>query len=771
MTPAGLQTDDDVAAGASWAEAVLNALPVGVAIYDADQVAILANPAYCASVGVPPGGVPPGMKLEDCVRQAAYRGVFGPGDPEAQVAAVLSADRSRPGRLRRRYHDGRSYDLVSQPLPHGGHVVCAIETTPLIAARDEAEGALVRMTTGLATLRVGLAAFSPASGLALFNPRFAELLGLPPDQLRRGLGFVELLGLLGARDEFRGAEGEAFLAAQAAVDRSQPSAVRRIRANGQVIDLVSDPLPDGGWTMTVTDVSVLVHAEGDAQRRATLLAAILDRIPHGVCVYGADRRVSMFNRAYNEVMAGAKLRVGDDLETVIRRRAEAGEYGPGQAEEVFRQQMAFDIGRPQMRRRQRPNGMTIDIRTAPLPDGGHISVVTDITALVQAEQEISRRAAEMSVMLSSIRHGIILWSADRRLIATNQVAAELLGHPPGALVPGKSQAELIDEMLARGAFGTGASAKTTASELKVRDWTTPYVRRFITRAGRVLEGHSQPTPDGGFVSTFTDITDARNAETELRRAKQAAESANQAKSRFLATMSHELRTPLNAVIGFSEALLHEAARPSPQKVAEFARQINESGRHLLDLINIILDVARIEAGRFDMASDRVEVERLVLDCLRQVNAAAQAAEISLATDLHPGLPMLRADERRLAQVLNHLLSNALKFTGAGGVVTVGAEIDRLGDLVISVTDSGIGIAESDIERAFEPFTQLDSTLARRFEGAGLGLYMSRALAEGHGGRLRLHSRPGVGTTAELRLPGSRLIWPGEGPSAGQEMPP
>ncbi len=439
MTPADLDTDDKVTAHASWAEAVLNALPVGVAIYDADQVAVLVNPAYCISLGLPPGGVPPGMKLEDSVRQAAYRGVFGPGDPEAQAAAALSADRSRPGRLRRRYHDGRSYDLVSEPLPDGGHVVCAIETTPLIAARDEAEDALARVTAGLATLRTGLAAFTPASGLLLFNPRFAELLGLPPDRLQRGLGFGELLDLMRGRDEFLGAEGEAFLAAQAGVDRAQPSAARRIRANGQVIDLASDPLPDGGWTMTITDVSALARAEGDARRRATLLDAILDRIPHGVCVYGADRRVSMFNRAYSEVMAGAKLQLGDDLETVIRRRAEVGEYGPGHSEEIFRQQMAFDIGRPQMRRRQRPNGMTIDIRTTPLPDGGHVSVVTDISALVQAEQEISRRAAEMSVMLSSIRHGIILWGPDRRLIATNQVAAELLGHPPGALVPGKSR--------------------------------------------------------------------------------------------------------------------------------------------------------------------------------------------------------------------------------------------------------------------------------------------------------------------------------------------
>ena len=473
MTPIDLDGDEGAVADAAWVEAVLHALPVGVAIYDATQVAVLANPAYCASVGLPPGGLLPGTKLADGLRQAAHRGVFGPGDPEEQAAAALSADRSRPGRLHRRHHDGRSYDLVSQPLPSGGHVVCAIETTALIAARDEAESALVRMRTALTTLRIGLAMFSPSRTLVLFNPRFADLLSLPPDRLLPGLGFTELLDLMRGRDEFIGADGEAFLAAQAAIDRAQPSAVRRIRANGQVIDIASDPLADGGWTMTVTDISALAHAEGDARRRATLLDAILERIPHGVCVYGADRRVRMFNRAYSEVMAGAPVLLGEHLEAVIQRRAEAGEYGPGHSEEIFRHQMAFDIGRLQMRRRQRPNGMTIDIRTAPLPDGGHISVVTDITPLVQAEREISRRAAEMSVMLTSIRHGITLWGPDRRLIATNHAVAELLDHPPGALVPGKSQADLVDEMLARGEFGTGASAASRATRLKDCDWTTP----------------------------------------------------------------------------------------------------------------------------------------------------------------------------------------------------------------------------------------------------------------------------------------------------------
>ena len=153
------------------------------------------------------------------------------------------------------------------------------------------------------------------------------------------------------------------------------------------------------------------------------------------------------------------------------------------------------------------------------------------------------------------------------------------------------------------------------------------------RSGRIIEIRSDPTPGGGWLSTYSDVTEARQAEEELRRAKEAAEAANQAKSRFLATMSHELRTPLNAVIGFSDALLREAANPTPARVAEFARQINESGRNLLGLINIILDVARIEAGRFDLASDLVDVERLVRAAVRQADAAAQAAEITLTTEL------------------------------------------------------------------------------------------------------------------------------------------
>jgi signal transduction histidine kinase len=224
-------------------------------------------------------------------------------------------------------------------------------------------------------------------------------------------------------------------------------------------------------------------------------------------------------------------------------------------------------------------------------------------------------------------------------------------------------------------------------------------------------------------------------------------------------MSHELRTPLNSVIGFSDALLRERGAPDAGRVAEFAQEINGAGRRLLSLINNILDVARIEAGRFDLAADRIDLLRLVQTCMRQADPAARAAEITLEIDIPTELPVLQSDERRLQQALNHLISNAVKFTDAGGVVTVSGAVDQTGDLLVRVSDTGIGIAESDLDRVFEPFIQLDGGLSRRFQGAGLGLYVSRALVEAQGGQLRLSSQPGLGTTAEIRLPSERLLRP------------
>ncbi len=286
--------------------------------------------------------------------------------------------------------------------------------------------------------------------------------------------------------------------------------------------------------------------------------------------------------------------------------------------------------------------------------------------------------------------------------------------------------------------------------------------RCLTTYGRTIEIAFERLLYDRMCVSITDISEQRGTEDELRNARAAAEAASQAKSRFLATMSHELRTPLNAVIGFSDALMREANAPGNvpidrARAAEFAAAIQQAGQHLLNLINNILDVARIESGRFELASDLIDLPHLLQGCVRSCAPASRSAEVSIDTSIRPGIPRLRGDERRLRQVIAHLLANAIKFTPAGGKVLVSTEIGTDRDLRICVRDNGIGIAAEDIERVFEPFHQLDTGLARRAPGAGIGLYFCRALVQAHGGELKLESQPGQGTLATIRLPHTRLI--------------
>ncbi len=253
-----------------------------------------------------------------------------------------------------------------------------------------------------------------------------------------------------------------------------------------------------------------------------------------------------------------------------------------------------------------------------------------------------------------------------------------------------------------------------------------------------------------------DVTERKSFEATLRTAKEEAESASRAKSEFLANMSHELRTPLNAIIGFASVIDEQLLGADRQdKYREYARDIKSSGEHLLAVINNILDVAKIEAGKMELQESLVNPAEVAEQAIRLVAERASRGGITLACTAEPDLPPLRADRHKLMQILLNLLSNAVKFTPAGGTVRLILAREGGGGLAIAVEDSGIGISPADLPKALEPFGQIDSALNRRFEGTGLGLALVQSLARLHGARLTLASSPGFGTIATVIFPPAR----------------
>jgi signal transduction histidine kinase len=246
---------------------------------------------------------------------------------------------------------------------------------------------------------------------------------------------------------------------------------------------------------------------------------------------------------------------------------------------------------------------------------------------------------------------------------------------------------------------------------------------------------------------------------ELAAALEAAAVGSETKSRFLAAMSHELRTPLNAIVGFSEAMSKEMFGPmNNQRYLEYTNDIQGSAKHLLALINDILDFSKLDAGHLELREEAVDLPAIVADALHMTEIQAQNAGVSVKTSVPENLPCLWADPRRVRQILLNLISNAVKFTPEGGEIKISASVPQGAGagLVITVADTGIGMDQDEIPLALERFGQVDSGLSRNFEGAGLGLPLSKRLVELHGGTLTIESARGAGTTVTVAFPAKRL---------------
>lgn len=320
---------------------------------------------------------------------------------------------------------------------------------------------------------------------------------------------------------------------------------------------------------------------------------------------------------------------------------------------------------------------------------------------------------------------------------------ELLGVAPAALVSAEDLKTIQSAFVEASYFGRAATAEV---RLRRADgsyvWTEMRCRPAAPTGGRA----------GDIVAVTRDVSERKAHERALIDARDLAEEASRAKSHFLANMSHELRTPLNAIIGFSEVMTHEMFGPlGAPRYQEYSRLIHESGSHLLELINSILDMSKIEAGKFELSEEIFDLAETAAQALRFVKLQADRKGVVLSMSLADDAAAIFADKRAVKQVLVNLLTNGVKFTPRGGTVRIASKRFDTG-IELTVTDTGIGIAPADLERLGRPFEQVDGAHVRTQEGTGLGLALIKAFAQMHGGEALIESALGVGTTVRVRLP-------------------
>jgi two-component system cell cycle sensor histidine kinase PleC len=400
-------------------------------------------------------------------------------------------------------------------------------------------------------------------------------------------------------------------------------------------------------------------------------------------------------------------------------------------------------------------------------------LLLEIEDFFKTGDRLHETSRQLATVLESMPDGISVLDQNLRAVAFNSRYLDLMGFPHDQFQQGDPLEKFVRFNITRGEYGDVDVENFVATEMA-------RVKRFeansltVTRPnGTVVAMNSNPLPDGGMVTLYSDITVQRKERRDLEIAKTAAENASASKSQFLSHMSHELRTPLNSIIGFSELIISQIyGEMKHPRYQEYVHDIKRSGEHLLRLINDILDLSKIDAGYGELYETSIHLKTLLDQCIRMVDMQDGSSKVRITLQAEDRPFLLWADDRLIKQIVLNLLSNAVKYNVKGGRIKISTGCGPDGGIFVTVADTGIGIAQSDLKKVMEPFGQARSDAYRAHEGTGLGLSLSKQFTELHGGTLVLTSEEGVGTIVTISFPPERTMQDHtEGEDAASEGPP
>jgi PAS domain S-box-containing protein len=731
--------------------ALLDTIDYGILFLDSDLKVRLANRAYKGMWAVPDGLVAKGTSIQDLISHHCRIMGIGADSCAAAIEQELEQiNRCADAPVEIMSPDTRVLRYHCVPLADGGRMLTYLDITEQKRALAATEAAAQRQQRLLELAPFPLAVTRLSDGMVLYaNARTMEVTGVPPESMR-GTQAPDYYANMEDRKRVLDLLSREGRVSDVEVVMKRPDG-RHFWAliNASIADYEGTP----ALLSAFNDISELKQRERQlkAAKKETEAAlgdlnAVLETIQYGVLFLDPDLRIRLANRAYRELweMPAAFYDAPRELEEDMEESRARGAYevpdDEWEAYKVYRI-AAIRNGNIDPTELRLRNGKIIQYRCIALPDGGRMLTYFDITELKRIEDILRRHLAAMEAAMD----GMAILTPEATYEYINAAHLRIFGYEDPSELEGQSWRTLYapDEQ---------RRLEMEGMQKLYRDgrWSGEAVG--LKRDGSTFPQDVSLTKidGGGLICVVRDIAERHARDEALRQAKQYAEQASRAKSNFLANMSHELRTPLNAVLGYTELLMDGIYGPLPDRAQGILGRVQTNGRHLLSLINDVLDLSKIEAGQLSIVNEPYSVHGLVQAVVSAMEPLAKAKNLALKTSVVEGLPAGYGDERRLTQVLLNLIGNAIKFTEEGSV-EIAARAHN-GRLRISVTDTGIGIRPEDQALIFGAFHQGGNVAAHGQGGTGLGLAISKRIVELHGGSIEVRSAIGTGSTFIIDLP-------------------